>query len=301
MPSSLLVISNAAAGNAHDAALAPALDVLRRRYDVEVRATADLDDLSRVLRGRRDRDVVVVGGDGSLHAVVQGLHRLGDLDRTVVGLIPLGTGNDFARTLKIPPDPERAAQVIVSGHRRHVDVLVDDQGGVVVNAVHAGVGAAAAAAARRWKHLGRIGYGVGAAAVGLKASGRRIRVVADGRVLADGRRPVLQVAIGNGPLVGGGVPLIPDADPSDGVAHVLVSAATGKVERLMYALRLRQGRHDERSDVTVASASAVFLAAKRFWCSADGEVLGPLTSRTWTVRPSALTVFCPSSQNFDLD
>jgi diacylglycerol kinase (ATP) len=291
VPPSLLVITNAAAGNADDAAVDSAVGVLRKSVDVEVRRTTDADDLRRVLEARRSPDVVVVGGDGSLHAVAGALHRLGRLSEPALGLIPLGTGNDFARALGIPLEPEDAARVIVGGYRRSVDVLVDDVGSVVVNAVHAGVGAEAGSAAASWKRFGRIGYSLGAVLAGLGAEGCRIRVVADGQVLASGRRRLLQVAIANGPMIGGGVPLVPDADPADGLADVLVSYAVRPVDRLMYGLHLRRGKHDERADVAVRRAMSVSMTGKAFWCNADGEVQGPVMSRTWRVLGSAMSLF----------
>ncbi len=293
---SLLVIANADAGNTDDAAVEEALRVLAGSYDVELKHTADLDELATALSHREGRDVIVLGGDGSLHAVADIVHRLGDLDGPTIGIIPAGTGNDFARSLGIPLQPAAAAKVITAGHRCRIDVLVDDGERVVVNAVHAGVGADAGQAARPWKWMGRAGYLVGALLAGLTASSSKLRVVADGVVLADGTRRVLQVGIGNGAHIGGGVPLIPDADPTDGLADVLVSFAVRPLDRLLYGLRLRRGTHEERHDVQTARAAAVTLIGRRFWCDADGEISGPMDQRTWTIRRSALSVFCPVGQ-----
>ena len=85
----------------------------------------------------------MAGGDGSLHAVIAALHRRNELADAVVGLVPLGTGNDFARGVGIPLDPEEAARVVVAGNVRPVDLIVDCLGEVVVNNVHIGVGAPA--------------------------------------------------------------------------------------------------------------------------------------------------------------
>jgi diacylglycerol kinase family enzyme len=289
----LLVITNYEAGNNDESVLDEVVPVLAASYDVEVAQTADLDSLADALSHRRGRDLVVVGGDGSLHAVADILHRIGDLGGATVGLIPEGTGNDFARTLGVPLEPTPAAEVIAAGHRCRVDLIIDDADRVVVNAVHAGVGADAGQAARPWKWLGRLGYLVGAFVAGLTARGSKIRVVADGKVLADGTRRLLQVGLGNGAHIGGGVQLTPDADPTDGLADVLVSFAVRPVDRLLYGLHLRRGTHEERHDVFVTRATSVTLTGSAFWCNSDGEISGPLSKRTWTVRRSALTVFCP--------
>ncbi len=87
--------------------------------------------------------MVAAGGDGTLHVVAQRLRRLGLLADAVLGLSPLGTGNDLARTVGIPLDPRATAAVVLSGRPRPLDLLVDDRGGVAVNAVHCGVGGVA--------------------------------------------------------------------------------------------------------------------------------------------------------------
>jgi diacylglycerol kinase family enzyme len=286
------MITNFEAGGTDDAAVDSAVGVLAGAYDVEVAQTADLDQVALALSQRGDRSVAVVGGDGSLHAVVEILHRTGDLEGTPIGLIPQGTGNDLARTLGLPFDAADAAAVMTSGRLCKLDLLVDSADRVVVNAVHAGVGADAGQAARPWKWLGRVGYFIGAVIAGLTAKGDKIRVVADGRVLADGRRRLLQVAIGNGAHVGGGYQLTPDADPTDGLADVLVSFAVRPADRLLYALHLRRGTHEERHDVSVTPATSITLSGPSFWCDADGELQGPLSSQRWTVRPALLTLFC---------
>ena len=98
----LLLITNADAGTNDEEAVDAALEVLRRAADVEVAATSSPDELEEVLAKRDGRDLVVAGGDGSLHAVVAALHASDDLAGPTVGLIPLGTGNDFARGVRIP-------------------------------------------------------------------------------------------------------------------------------------------------------------------------------------------------------
>jgi diacylglycerol kinase family enzyme len=290
----LLLVTNADAGSADQAAVDSALDVLRGRAEVEVRRTADVDDLDRILSGLTRRPasdrptLVLAGGDGTMHLAANRLHALGALSDVVLGLIPLGTGNDLARGVGIPLDPEAAAEVVLAGRERGIDVLLDEDGGVVVNAVHVGVGADAARAARPWKRLGKVGYVVGAVIAGLTSDGLHLRVEADALTLADGRRRVLQVGVSNGPDIGGGTELAPRADPGDGRADVTVSYAVGRLDRLRYGLRLRRGTHEERHDVQTARATKVVVSGDEFWCNTDGELAGPMRSRTWTVEPAAL-------------
>jgi diacylglycerol kinase (ATP) len=140
---------------------------------------------------------------------------------------------------------------------------------------------------------------VGAVAAGLKTDGHRLRVIADGTVLADEHRRVLQVAIGNGAYVGGGTELTPDADPTDGQADVLVSFALSALHRVAYAVHLKRGTHDERHDVHVVRATRVSIEGEEFWCNADGELVGPMTTGSWTLLPAAFSMVLPTPTPHD--
>jgi YegS/Rv2252/BmrU family lipid kinase len=300
----LLVITNAEAGTADDESLRNALGILRARASVEVQATSQPGELDGVLQRAGSRRIVVAGGDGSLHAVVSALHRRHELDHAVMGLLPMGTGNDFARSLGIPVDPEEAALVIASGEVRPMDLIVDELGEVVVNNVHVGAGAAASrrGAAIKKKlggigvgrvNLGRLGYPIGAVMSALDEPSVHVHVELDGEVVTDVDRPVLMVAIGNGASVGGGTELAPEADPEDGQVDVMISHAVGAAAKLGYAFHLRRGEHHRRDDVQYLRGSQVTISGDAFWISADGELSGPERHRSWHVEPSAYSFILP--------
>jgi YegS/Rv2252/BmrU family lipid kinase len=291
----ILLVANAAAGTHEQEALDAALEVLRPSADVEVVATTHPEELDELCENGGDRSIVVAGGDGSLHAIVNALFRLDLLAATQIGLIPLGTGNDFARGVGIPLDPADAARVIASGHTRAIDVVVDDTGLVVVNNAHLGVGTQASREASKWKsRLGRFGYVVGALEAALRPEFIRVRVAVDGESVAPGLR-VAQVAIGNGSNVGGGTELIPGAHPGSGRLVVIVSRAAGTIGRLVYLARLRRGSHHELKEVTRVAGTEVSVEGDEFWLTSDGEVSGPHTSRRWELRSGAATMYLPAS------
>jgi diacylglycerol kinase (ATP) len=289
-----LLITNADAGSNDSEAISAALEVLRRHGDVEVAATADQGELDGVLHRRGGRRVIVAGGDGSLHAIVAALHRRNELSDAVLGLLPLGTGNDFARGAGIPLDPEEAAELIVHAEPRPVDLIVDCTGEIVVNNVHVGVGAQASRKAGKWKsRLGRIGYPIGAAMAAVNPPFVRLRIEVDGEEVADLAHPILMVAIGNGPTVGGGAEVTPEADPESGRMDVMISFAVGPLARFGYALHLRKGEHHRREDVKYLRGSTVSISGQSFYCSADGEVYGPERNRTWRVERDAFKMALP--------
>jgi len=298
---SRLAITNATAGGAEHEAVQAALDVLRADGPLRVESTADehaLDVVLSAVERNPDADdpvVVVVGGDGSLHALLNALHRAGDLGRTWVGLIPLGTGNDFARGVGVSLDPEEAAVQHVTGRPQQVDVLVDERDRLTVNSVHLGIGADAGREAHVWKkRLGRLGYVVGAVKAGVTAPGLQLRITVDGQRLRHSHG-IIQVAINNAAFIGGGTELAPDADPGDGRADVVVSYANAPLARLGYALRLRRGEHALRDDVVTRRAARVDVEGDEFCINADGEVSGPYRSLSWRILPAAATMVLPSA------
>ena len=297
----LLVVLNRGAGTADDESVEAALAALRTGADVAVAATADPAELAGAVGDRGGRRLVVLGGDGSVHAAIRALDRAGGLDAgEPLGIIPRGTGNDLARFLGIPLDPVEAAAVVLAGSPRQLDLLRDDAGGVVVNAVHAGVGARASAEAVRFKdRLGVAAYPLGAAIAGVTADDDRLRVEADGVVVAsgdwaaDGRTDVLMVGVCNGPTIAGGTPLAPGALVDDGLADVVVCTATGPVARAAFAAALLSGTHVERPDVVVVRAREVTFSGGPVDLVADGELEEAVAARTWRVDSCAWTVLVP--------
>ena len=289
----LLVVTNRSAGSHEVGALDDAMAVLRAATDVQVASTAEPEELDDVLCNLGDRSVVVAGGDGSLHAVVNALHRLDLLKKTRLGLLPLGTGNDFARGVQLPLDPCDAAHVVTAGHTERINLIVDDGGTVVVNNVHLGVGAQASRQASKWKsRLGRVGYAVGAVVAGINPRFVKVEVTVDGKPLEPVSR-VAQVAIGNGSNVGGGTELIPGADPVTGQLVVIVSRAAGHLSRLVYLARLKGGTHHLMKEVTRVTGCEVRVEGEDFWTTSDGELSGPHRSRSWELRSDAVEMYLP--------
>jgi YegS/Rv2252/BmrU family lipid kinase len=293
----ILLIANASAGTHEEEALEKALTVLRELADVKVESTKDAEDLDRVLRDNDKCGVVVAGGDGSLHAVVNAMARQGRLDSTPLGLIPLGTGNDFARGVGIPLDPEEAARLIASGQTTSTDLIVDDTGLVVTNNAHLGVGAEASRAAHKWKpRLGRVGYALGALSAGYDPQFVRVTVTVDGRTIIK-RRRVAQVAIGNGSSVGGGTELLPGADPADGELVVIVSRARGALRRFAYVARLRRGKHHLMKEVDRTTGCSVVVEGDPFYVITDGEISKESTRRrSWELKVGALEMYLPATR-----
>jgi diacylglycerol kinase (ATP) len=279
------------------------------RAGVELAAAHEVKDgaaLRRRIReelGRGATLVVVGGGDGTLATAAGLLAGSG----ATLGVLPLGTANDFARALGIPADLERACRVAARGAVRVVDVAFAGRR-AFLNAASVGV---SSEATRRVnpalkRRAGALAYPLaGAAAAGLPAF--RARLVVDGAVRHDG--PALQVVVGNGRYHGGGRLVAPGARPDDGALDVYVlsapsgddaeagTAPPGRLRDLAalarYALLLLRGRHVEHPRVLHVRAREVALRTEpRLEIDADGEVAGR-TPGTFRLAPAALRVLAP--------
>lgn len=282
------LVANSQAGTAERRAVDTAVGILAEHAPTRVRRTDDLEQLDDALDAAAGHDLVVAGGDGSLHHVVQRLWNRGTLGHTAIGLIPLGTGNDLARSVGIPLDPSEAARRIVEGTARPLDLIVDDSGGVVVNAAHAGIGAAAASRADDLKgRLGMAAYPLGALLAAARTDGWKLEVTVDGRPLDLPGDRVLMVGIGNGSSIGGGTPLCPGADATDGLLDVVVSTAVGPGARVAYANALRTGDHIRRDDVVAERGVEVRISGDPVGHNADGEIDEDVPRRTYRLVPGA--------------
>ncbi|TQF11983.1 lipid kinase [Myxococcus llanfairpwllgwyngyllgogerychwyrndrobwllllantysiliogogogochensis] len=262
--------------------------------------------LRRVLEqmlARGTRRILVGGGDGTLSGAVA--HLLGR--DVTLGVLPLGTGNDFARSLGIPPDVESACDVIAKGYAARVDVGLAN-GRPFLNA--ASLGLAAAIARRLTKRLkqraGKLAYPVAAAAEAKDLRPFRIRIKADEQEL---ELDVLQLVVGNGRYHGAGNMVAPDARLDDRRLHVYAVAAPsstsgrdgtglGQLQDLAtlarVALSVRSGEHGENPAVTSLLAVRLYVeATPPQEVNADGELVG-MTPMRFEVAPAALRVYAPA-------
>jgi diacylglycerol kinase (ATP) len=231
--------------------------------------------------------VVLGGGDGTLNAGIPGLLKTG----LPLGILPLGTANDLARSLGIPLDLAAAARVIAEGAPHAVD-LGEVNGHKYFNVASVGfsaelAGALKAEAKQRW---GKLGYTI--AAFGLLRSARPFTatLMHDGKVE---RVKTIQVTVGNGRHYGGGLTVAEEARPDDGVFDVY-SLEVAHWWRLVALLPwLRSGTQGRWRDVRAFRTTALELRTRRPRpINTDGE-LTTTTPAVFRLHPAALRIFVP--------
>ena len=253
---------------------------LREAGDLDIVMTvAPGDALDAGRRSAREgyELLFVGGGDGTLNEVLNGVAEVeGGLERVTFGLIPLGTGNDFADALGLPEDVGAALDILLEGRAVGVDVGVMN-GRHFVNVSAGGFIAEVSDAVNpRLKSVaGKLAYLVGGAQVLLdyEAVNMRLRAEAGGEVV-ERELGVEMFAVCNSRLVGGGRVIAPHALIDDGLLDVCVVEAMPTAEFLALLPRISGGGHVEDERVTYLRARELELRFdRRIKVNTDGEVL----------------------------
>ncbi|WP_055585414.1 diacylglycerol/lipid kinase family protein [Peterkaempfera griseoplana] len=287
------VVNPTAGGSTGAAALLPLAALLRGAgADVEVEYSRGLHHAREVARqaAGRGRVVLAVGGDGMAGCVGGALVGTDAL----LGLVPAGRGNDFARALELPTAADDLARVLLHGEPRRIDAVEVSSPGrpptAGLGSVYAGVDALANRYANETRLLrGAASYYLG----GLRAVlGWRH---ADYRITLDGilhERRGFTVVAANSAFYGFGRRIAPDARVDDGLLDVVVIRETSRLLFFSVMNELKSGTHTRRPQVEVLRGREVRIEADRpLPYGLDGEVdaVLPVTAR---VLPGALGILC---------
>jgi YegS/Rv2252/BmrU family lipid kinase len=247
----------------------------------------NLSDLIRASFGQVG-SVIIGGGDGTLNAAAQGL-----LDTALpLGIIPLGTANDLARTLGIPCDPAAAARIIASAKPRPVD-LGEVNGHLFFNVASIGFGVDLTRALTRGakRRFGALGYAI----AGLRAVSQLRPFKAEiihGPTIHASR--TIHVAVGNGRHYGGGMTIAADACIDDGRLNIYSLEVDTFWGLLRLLPALRHGRHEVWEEIRALEGEAIEIRTpeRPRSVSADGEIVTQ-TPACFRVRRNAVAVFAP--------
>ena len=233
--------------------------------------TRDRGDATAIARqltsGPEETDIIAMGGDGTLHEVLNGLR---DPSRVRLGLIPCGSGNDFAATAGIPTDPARALDVILTGTAKPTDYL-ECSGVRGINAIGTGIDVDIL---RRYAAMKRL-RGSAAYLASLILTVVNYAPKRFSEITAEGAEPheALIACAANGRSFGGGIPIAPKAEIDDGLLDVIIidgikkPAIPGAFVRLMrrQVLDIKQTLFKRQTRLTVKADAPMPLQI-------DGEI-----------------------------
>ncbi|WP_053754291.1 diacylglycerol kinase [Streptomyces sp. MMG1533] len=296
MTSEITLFVNPTAGRGRGAhAAQPAASALRAAgFSVRTVLGANAEDAltrARAAVAEGTAALIAVGGDGMANLALQAVAGT----RTPLGLVAVGTGNDFARALGLPVrDPAAAGRLIadaLKGARMHeVDLgQVDGRwfGTVLASGFDSRVNDRGNR--MRWP-AGRLKYDLAMLAELAAFKPFRYRITLDDGDVREVEATL--VAVGNGSSYGGGMRICPGADLTDGLFDITVVGDCSRATLLRVFPTVYRGRHVEHSKVTVLRAAKVEIAAEGITGYADGEALGPLPLTARCV-PAAVRIVGP--------
>jgi YegS/Rv2252/BmrU family lipid kinase len=287
---SLIVNPRAGGGRAAKALPAVEAALSERGVDWHVESTRSLDHARELARAARDAGEVAVtlSGDGLIGAVAAELHGTDG----VLGIVPGGRGNDFARVLGIPREAAEACAVIATGVERRVDVGEVD-GRPFIGVASCGFDSDANRIANETTLVkGNLVYLYGALRALAEWKPARFELDLDGRerLAFSG----YSVACANSKAYGGGMFIAPDAELDDGQLDVVMSGRHSKRRALYDLPKLFKGTHVDLPSVRIVRAAEVRVSADRpFTMYADGDPIAELPA-TVRVHARSLRVLVPA-------
>ena len=254
---------------------------------------------------RESRAVVVaVGGDGTLNEVVNGFFRNGAPipTTTKLAMVPLGTGGDFRRTLRIPSDPKQAVDVLRSGLVRRVDAgcvtytTEDGSTGVrhFINIADAGLGGDVVySMGNGTKRFGSTSYRLGGLRALLTYRNKPMTAVIDNATYEIPKAQ--QVVVANCQFFGGGMQMAPSASCTDGVFDVILIKNAGKLETVRGMNSIMSGKHLDQANPNyelVYGKRISVTSPEKVRLDIDGEAIGFLPA-VFEIQPGAIEFITP--------
>ena len=221
--------------------------------------------------------VIAAGGDGTLNEVINGIAPPGHMGRICVGIVPLGTANDFARTIGLPASVDDNIDILRAKQTAPIDLVRvrSDCKRYFVNVSAGGFsGLVDEKLTPEIKSTwGPLAYLRSAAAALPELRGYHTNIVFD-----DGERLMIElynVIVANGQFVAGGLPIAPQADLRDGLLDVILVPRRSPAKMMLLAAEMLLGNHLSSNAVIFRRAKKISVRSRPgMWFNVDGELIG---------------------------
>ena len=260
-------------------------------HRIKVRVTQEKGDARRFAAEAGEADLLIAaGGDGTLNEVVHGLMDLSEAARPALGVVPLGTANDFAAGCGIPRDPEEALALCLKGQALPIDIGKANEHWFL-NAASVGFGAEVTATTppELKRLLGHTAYTVMGAILAMNVHHYHGKLILPDREIT-GSGPV--AIVGNGPQTGGGVQVAPRARIDDGLLDVLVVRQIPAIALLTAARELQELSPDGEYISYLQTPWAEVYPEETIPVNLDGEPV-QFSSVRYEAVPRAIRLIVP--------
>ena len=227
-------------------------------------------------------NLICVGGDGTLHNIVNGIMHQNKMDSSQinVGMIPIGTGNDWVKTHDIPNDFEKAIQIIKNGHKKlqdlgKIEFLDENRKPVYFNNL-AGVGfdGFVVSKVHKYKHFGALAYLTGAVLGLFSFKNFKAKIKIESKEF---NTKSLMVLVGLCNYSGGGMQLTKEANPLDGLFDISIAKDIGKLDIIKNLTKLFNGKIVNHKKVETLKSESITIEIEEEnlpFIQADGELIG---------------------------
>jgi diacylglycerol kinase (ATP) len=290
------IILNPSAGSIRDVDEVTAR--LAQLPDAEIRVTHRRGSAARfaqtaIKKGRET--IIAAGGDGTLNEVINGIGE--NAGNAIVGLLPLGTGNDFARSIEMPVELNAAIEVIRAAQTREIDLVrvTSDEVRYFVNVSAGGFSGLVneKLTPKMKKTWGPLAYLRSAAAALPELRAYRTTLALDNSesITLD----LYNVVVANGRYVAGGTLIAPEASIDDGLLDVVLIPQRPASELALVIAQIAIGTHLSNAAVIHRRAAKLTVNSKPgMWFNVDGELVGNEPA-TFEILPRALRFIAPKS------
>jgi diacylglycerol kinase (ATP) len=288
------VILNPSAGSVRE--VDDLVKKIQQLPEAEVHMTTKAGSAARLARAalrNGSKMIVAAGGDGTLNEVINGIQE--NAGAACLGLIPLGTGNDFARTIGLPTEVEAALEVLRAGHTRNIDLVrvTSDEVRYFLNVSAGGFSGLVneKLTAEMKKTWGPLAYLRGAAAALSDLRAYRTTLAFDNTESL--MLELYNVVVANGRYVAGGTLIAPGASIDDGMLDIVLIQKRSVPELALLAAQVAVGAHLSSDAVVFRRAAKLTVNSKPgMWFNVDGELVGNEPAR-FEILPRALRFVVP--------
>jgi len=279
MPEKIKLILNPIANHGRSAHIASELRPLLAARDADWSATDNPGHAAVLARAAAEQGfdlVVAAGGDGTVHEVINGLMRVPEKDRPALGILPLGSGNDFAHILGVPDDPAQALQACLAGQAHVIDVgLVRDEQDRLEyfnNTIGIGFDAVVTIHTRRITAIhGFLMYFLATVqTIFRNFTPMDLRVETD---TESWEQATIMLTLGNGPREGGGFLVTPQAKLDDGLLNYASVRKISRLTMLRLVPEVMKGTHARFQQVRMGTCRKMAISSQQpLYVHCDGEI-----------------------------
>ncbi len=255
--------------------------------------------------GEEEYDLVIaVGGDGTVHEVVNGLMQVDAAHRPALGIVPIGSGNDFAHIMKIPASPNQAMALALNGNPSHIDLgLMTDENGrqeYMDNTLGIGFDAIVTIRSHRLPIVrGFMMYLIAVIqTIFLNAKPMKMKIESENKKW---EKEVFMLVLANGPREGGGFTMTPNALPNDGSLDYMIADKVSRLMQFRLIPEFMKGSQENFKEVEIGQFKKISLTSEQpLYIHIDGEIYTSFGSNlrglSVEIVPNVLKVVKPVDQ-----